>query len=137
MKNKIIVLLFSVVLFFVSCVNNSEPGVKTRLGGTWHCVENLTIPPYHRTYLVEINPLISDSTQYIISNFYASGENEFVYSKFTGSTLKITDNQSIGLSQKIFRSGSGVVSADYNYIKLNYLVFDDLTEVQVSAEYTR
>lgn len=120
-----------------SCVNNSEPVIKTRLRGAWRCVEYIPTLAAPRTYIVEIDPLKTDTNQYIISNFFAAGENEFVFSKFSGTTLKITDNQSIGATQMILKLGSGTVSTDLNQIDLYYKVFDGLNDVDVYAVFSR
>ena len=135
MKKTTQILLLLMITNIVSCNNDNEPKVYNNINGSWICKE--TIPYVQpRTYIVDIDRL-KDTTQYIISNFYSAGENEFVFSKLTGSTLKISDNQSIGVSQMIFRSGSGVVSDDFKKIVFDYKIYDGFTERDIHAVYTR
>ena len=55
------------MLIFTACDNNVPVPVHNSLQGSWHCVENSINGS--RTYLIDIDPLRTDTTQYLISNF--------------------------------------------------------------------
>lgn len=134
-KNAYILLLIGLILSLVSCGNN-EPKVYTNIVGSWRCEE--TIPYVQpRTYIVDVDRRLSDTTQYLISNFYNVDYDEFIYVKLTGSNLVIIGSQQIGFMQPIIvRSGSGTVSSDFKQISLDYSIYDG-QERNVHADYSR
>ncbi len=134
-KNAYILLLFSFIFSLVSCGNN-EPKVYTNIEGSWRCEETI---PYAqpRTYIVDVDRRLSDTTQYLISNFYNVDYDEFIYVKLTGSNVVIIGSQQIGFTQPIIvRSGSGTVSSDFKQISLDYNIYDG-QERSVHAVYSR
>ena len=115
----------------VSCTNN-EPKVYTTIIGSWHCAES---SPYgSRNYLVDIDRNRTDTTQYLLSNFYNQGDTEFIFSHMSGKTLTITQQQIFSFTVK---SGTGLVSTDFKRIELDYNIYDGSTEIKVHAIYTR
>jgi len=127
------------MLIFTACDNNVPVPVHNSLQGSWHCVENSINGT--RTYLIDIDPLRTDTTQYLISNFQNitfDGLN-MVNTKRTGSTLTIVPNQSItnGTTTIIVKSGTGVISNAFKRIDFVYYIFDGHNDIQVQAAYTR
>ena len=127
------------VLIFSACDTNVPVPVHNSLQGSWHCVENSINGT--RTYLVDIDPLRTDTTQYLISNFQNitfDGLN-MVNTKRTASTLTIVPNQSIsnGTTTIIVKSGTGVISNAFKRIDFVYSIFDGRNDFQVQAVYTR
>jgi len=134
-KNAYILILLSLILSLVSCGNN-EPRIKTVLDGTWKCEETSSLSGF-RTYLVDLDHLSRDTTQYFISNFYKVDSQDGVIAKFSSGKLKLIDGQSIGFSSVSLYSGSGTVSTDFKQIVLDYKVFDGLNDIDVHAVYSR
>lgn len=115
----------------MSCTSN-EPKVYTSIVGSWHCAES---SPYgSRNYLVDIDRKRTDTTQYLLSNFYNQDVNEFILAHLSGKTLTIAQQQIVALTVK---SGTGLVSTDFKKIDFDYNMYDGSTEIKVHAIYTR
>ena len=116
----------------VSCTTTNEPKVYSNIIGSWHCAES---SPYgSRNYLVDIDRNRTDTTQYLLSNFYNQGDTDFIFAHMNGKNLTITQQQIVSLTVK---SGTGLVSTDFKRIELDYNMFDGSTEIKVHAIYTR
>jgi len=119
-------------IFIGSSCESSGEGVATSLKGVYSCQESSSTSGT-RKYLVEIDSVRDQSTQYIISNFHNLGTNEFVFSELDGDTLRIT-NQVLG---GLRISGKGWVSPDFRTISLYYETDDALNIYDYYALYTR
>jgi hypothetical protein len=136
MKKKIFVVLIFVVAALVSCGSN-EPKVYTSIEGSWRCEE---INPIigQRIYIVDIDRKKSDTTQYVLSNFYNVDVLEFVIAKLNEKTLTISPLQQVGTQQQlVVKSGSGIVSSDFRRIVFTYTIFDGQNDFEVQAVYSR
>lgn len=131
MKITRLLIPFIVFLLVVSCENN-PPREYTSIKGSWRCKE---FNPHlgTREYIVVIDRKMSDTTQYLISNFENVHYNEFVYANLSKDKLTIPD-QTIGTS--VIKSGSGTVIS-FRQIKLNYTHYNGQSEVSVETTYTR
>ena len=131
MKTRTILNIVLCWVVLVSCTSN-EPKIYTSIVGSWHCAES---SPYgSRNYLVDIDRKRTDSTQYLLSNFYNQDVNEFIFAHLSGKTLTITQQQIVSLTVK---SGTGLVSTDFKRIDFDYNMYDGSSEIKVHAIYTR
>ena len=115
----------------ISCTGN-EPQAHTSIIGSWHCAESSAYGS--RNYLVDIDRKRTDTTQYLMSNFYNQDVNEFILAHLSGKTLTITQQQILALTVK---SGTGLVSNDFKRIDFDYNMYDWSSEINVHAIYTR
>ena len=125
--------ILTLALLLAACGDN-EPKVHSSIAGTWRCEETSSLNGT-RTYLVDIDRTISDTTQYIITNFYNTGDTEFIKVKLKSNKLTITQQptSNITVDPKLF-SGSVI---DLTQIILSYTVRDGLSDVKVEATYSR
>lgn len=114
-----------------SCESSNE-GVATSVTGVYSCQESSTHSGT-RKYLVEIDSVKNQQTQYIISNFHNQGTNEFLFAELQGDTLRII-NQVLG---GLRISGKGWVSPDFRTIRFYYETDDALTIYDYYAVYSR
>lgn len=136
MKKHLYIVLFIVVAVVVSCGSN-DPKVYTSISGSWRCEENNPIIG-HRVYIVDIDRKKTDTTQYVLSNFYNVDVLEFVIAKLSVNTLTILPLQQVGTQQQLeVKSGSGVVSSDFRRIVFTYTIFDGQNDFEVQAVYSR
>ncbi len=129
-KLSVIVLL---LVFLLSCGDNG-PRVYTSISGAWRCQE---INPFlgNRVYLVEIDRKASDTTQYVITNFYDSGDLEYIVVKLKNGQLTLAQQPTADLSVKSF-TGT-LVDTGFKRIELTYKVYDGLRDVSSEAVLTR
>ena len=123
--------LIAVCLLFVSCGDN-DPKVHTSIAGTWRCEETSSINGT-RSYLIDIDRTISDTSQYIITNFYNSGDAEYIKVRLKNNKLTITQQPTSNLTVS---SLSGTV-IDLKQILMSYSVRDGLNDIKVEASYSR
>ena len=126
--------LLMIVTGVFSCQNNA-PVDYSLIGGPWHCEEFQSLGGT-RTYLVQIDRVRSDTTQYLISNFYTNNPTDGVITTLKGSKLSFVQQQ-IGTSKYILNSGSGTINADFTRMDLTYLIFDGQNDIKVNAVFTR
>ncbi len=129
-----IIILIAVAATFLSCSNNGPVAYKS-ISGSWRCEEFPSVG-MSRTYIVEVDRKLSDTTQYLLSNFYNIDINEFVYVHLKGTNITIAQQQ-IGISPVTVESGSGVVSLNFTKIEFSYVIHDGLNDIKVNAIYTR
>lgn len=123
--------LLAVILLLAACGDN-DPKVHTTIAGTWRCEETSSLNGT-RTYLIDIDQTISDTTQYLISNFYNTGDVEYIKVKLKSNKLTITQQPTSNITVSGF---SGTV-IDLTKINLNYTVRDGLSDIKVEATYSR
>ena len=130
--NKFIVGII-LLLFFTLISCNKKDIVYHSVRGSWRCEE---IDPINglRVYIVDIDESKSDSTLYLLSNFYNEDINEFVYAHLNGSTMTISEQTFATLRVK---SGTGIVSGDFTQIDFAYTIYDGQSEIKVQATYSR
>ena len=122
--------LFLVVVLITACDDN-DPKTHSSIVGTWRCEEYT--PSGTRTYLVDIDRRISDTTQYVVSNFYNTGDVEFVILKLKSNKLTLAENATSNITVSAL---SGTV-IDLTQIILNYKIYDGKTNISVEAVYSR
>jgi len=132
LRKNLVLLMVSIA--FLSCGNNGPIAYKS-ISGSWRCQE-ISSNGVQRTYIVQVDRKLSDTTQYLLSNFYNIDINEFVLVHLKGSNITITQ-QEIGTSPAIVESGSGVVSSNFTRIDFTYMIRDGLNDIKVNAYYTR
>ena len=119
------------LIALVSCTSNA-PQVYTTIVGSWHCAESSVYGS--RNYLADIDRKLSDTTQYLLSNFYNQGDNEFILAHLSGSSLTIVQQQIVAQTVK---SGTGIVSKDFKTITFDYNIYDGSNEIKVHSVYSR
>ncbi len=125
------VLTWGWICLGTSC-DSSQEGVASSVTGVYSCQESSAHSGI-RKYLVEIDSVKNQESQYIISNFHNQGANEFIFSELQGDTLRIL-NQVLGE----FRvSGKGWVSPDFRTIQFYYETDDALNIYDFYAVYSR
>lgn len=127
---KIIIVLLFVVLF--SC--NDEPDNYISIAGLWRLEEikeNESV-----IYTVDIYKSESDSTIFLIHNFYNIGNEEKIFIKLNTNNKISIETQFIG-STGISVEGSGSADNDYRNITLEYTINDNIKLIDVSAFLTR
>jgi hypothetical protein len=130
MKKLIISIIILVAFVLGSCKNN-EPQIYTSIEGIWRCTE-ISVNSQH-SYLLDIHKHNSDTTLYLISNFYSTGDNEFIVVKLDKSKLKLAEQSSANINIKEF---SGTVE-NMKLIHLQYIVNDGRTDNSITATYNR
>ncbi|MFZ4581637.1 MAG: hypothetical protein ACOYM7_03205 [Paludibacter sp.] len=128
-----LVFLFISTIILVACDNNNELQVYTSYAGSWKCNETGSVNGYNKPYMVNIDKNMSDTTQYIIRNFFDTGDNHIIVVKVNGSTLELLQ-QPIG--GQILRSFSGTC-IPYSQMKLNFTIYDGERDVFFESIYTR
>jgi hypothetical protein len=125
-----LVLLILLIEILSSC--NKKNITYHSITGSWR-VEEINPINGTRVYIVEIDRSKSDTSQYLISNFYDTDINEFVYAQLRVSTLTIPDQT---ITSYRVRSGTGTVSGDFTKIDFTYNIYDG-SDVKVQANYSR
>ena len=104
----------------------------TSIVGSWHCSESTIYGS--KNYLVDIDRKRTDTTQFLLSNFYNQGDNEFIYAHLNGSTLTISQQQIVN---QIVKSGTGIVSSDFKTITFDCNIYDGSSEIKVHSVCSR
>jgi hypothetical protein len=125
--------LFIIVLIcFFSCKDDNK---HDSVLGQWQCEEYYESGGYQK-YMVSIlhDPLSSDTSIYVISNFYQMGvtEESYVRFKLKGDSVLVYDQ--IVLNNSI-SGGSGTVKPDFSEINLNYHIQTNTRSEFVEATY--
>ncbi|MFC2086643.1 hypothetical protein ACFLSA_00560 [Bacteroidota bacterium] len=140
MKNKIQILLFSILL--VSCeelgdlTNQNNTGdERDRIVDTWVCDENeRQLKSLLSSYHVAISKNPDDSSLVSIYNFYALGSGKYINAVLGNKKLTVL-NQKI---QGFTINGNGIIATSYNRISWNYNVEYPSGEIyEVEAIFTR
>jgi hypothetical protein len=126
------IILFLTILF-VACDNNNEPQVYTSYEGSWKCDETGSVNGYNKPYMVNIDKNKSDTTQYIIRNFFDTGDNYMIVVRVNGTTLELLQQPTSG---QILRSFSGTC-IPYSRMKLNFTIYDGERDVFFESIYSR
>jgi hypothetical protein len=131
MKKILYPLLLIIISTLLSCEN--KPGIYHSVSGSWRCEEYNPIDG-QRVYMSDIDRSKGDTTLYLISNFHNLDINEFVYAQLKDSILSISQQT---LSDLIVKSGTGIISKDYQSIEFNYEVFDGQNNIKSHAIFSR
>lgn len=124
------VFLFLSVVLMIACDDNG-PSTHSSIVGTWRCEEYT--PSGTRSYLVDIDRRVSDTTQYVVSNFHNTGDVEFVILKLKSNKLSLAENSTSNITVSAL---SGTV-IDLTQININYKIYDGRTNTAVEAVYSR
>ncbi len=124
---------FILILLLVACNNNNEPQVYTSYAGSWRCDETGSVDGYNKPYMVIIDKNTTDSTQYMIRNFFDTGDNQMIVVKMTNTNIELLQQPTGG---QILRSFSGRC-APYSEIKLYFTIYDGERDVFFESVYTR
>jgi hypothetical protein len=122
--------LMLLFLFAGSC--NNKIIDYTSIAGSWR-VQEVNPLSGTRVYIVEIDRSKSDTTQYLIRNFYDADINEFVFAQLRGSTLSLPDQT---ISNVRIKSGTGTVNKNYTSIEFDYNIYDG-NDTRVHGSFTR
>ena len=134
MKNSILIFQIALIFTLISCKEN-VPVVHHSIEGAWRCEEFSPIGG-SRIYIVDIYRTKNDTSQYLLSNFFNVDIDESVPAHLSGNTLTISQS-SIGMTQIVAKSGSGIVSGNFTRIDFDYNIFDGQNEIKVHAVYSR
>lgn len=132
MKTALKILNILTLALLIAACGDNEPKVHTSIAGTWRCEETSSLNGT-RTYLIDIDQTKSDTTQYLISNFYNTGDTEFIKVKLKSNKLTITQQPTSNITVS---SLSGTV-IDLTQIMLSYTVRDGLNDIKIEASYSR
>lgn len=120
------------IMLFATCQKDNQ---HESLLGQWRC-EEYRESGENRQYNVSIShdPLSSDTSMYVISNFYQLGNSEEALVRIKnlgGGKLEIPSQivLSIGIS------GEGTVDNDFSEISLKYFIQSGTVNEQVEANY--
>jgi len=130
MRTRLVAVISFLVLLACSC--EQEEKSYNSITGPWRCEENHPVKGF-TTYLVEIDSVKRETDLYLISNFYNSDYNEFVFAQLSGNEITI-NNQVI---TSLFVNGTGTVNDDFTLIDWEYEIDDGIQEINVYARYTR
>lgn len=122
---------------FLSC-KDEKIVVRTSIVGSWLCEEFNMTSGTRRTYMVDIDRKTSDTTQYLLSNFYNVNPIGFVFATLQGNKLTIQAMQllsSEGISSEVVKVGAGTV-INFKRIELDYAIYDG-QDYTIKAFYTR
>lgn len=126
-------LLLILTILLVACNENNEPQVYTSYAGSWKCIETWSVNGYNKPYMVNIDGNASDTTQYIIRNFFDTGDNQMIVVKVTNANIELLQQPTGG---QILRSFSGTC-IPYSQMKLNFTIYDGERDVFFESIYTR
>jgi hypothetical protein len=122
-----------------SCDTNVPTKNNNPLVGSWHCTETTIYGS--RSYLTNIYPVKSDTTQYLLSNFYNISLDDIadIRAKLNAKTFTINPNQSILNSNTTYvvKSGTGVVSVGFGRIDFDYIIYNGSSDINVHAIYLK
>lgn len=132
MRQKIVTFLILIFLF-LACSEKNEPTVYTSYSGNWKCEETSSAIGYSKPYIVIIDRNKNDTAQYIIRNFFNTGDNQMIVVHISGTNIELIQQPTSG---QILRSFSGTCTP-YSQLKLNYTIYDGERDVFFEANYTR
>ncbi|MBN2766356.1 MAG: hypothetical protein JXR27_08290 [Paludibacteraceae bacterium] len=126
-------LLYPVLLLLLSSCESSGPVVHKSIAGVWRCedINNSTIT--RNSYLLDIYRKQSDSTLYVITNFFQAGDNEFIVVKNNDGKLILAEQSLTGMNLKKFSA----TVIDLHNISLQYTIYDGQRDNVVDASYSR
>lgn len=117
----------------IACTESNEPKVYTSYNGSWKCEEVSSVVGYTKPYIVYIDRNTTDTTQYIVRNFFDAGDNQMIVVRIAGDSIALLQQPTSG---QILRSFSGKASA-FNKLTLQYTIYDGERDVFYEAVYTR
>lgn len=126
-------LIFGFSLFFLLSCDSNTPRVHTDITGVWRCEETNNSTVTQTSYLLDVYRKSSDTTQYVISNVFQTGDSEFIVLKLNNAKLTLTEQSITGMNVKSF-SGTVVSLRD---IQLNYTIYDGQRDHVVVAFLSR
>ena len=119
-------------LFLLSCESNA-PRVHTDITGVWRCEETNNSTITQTSYLLDVYRKASDTTQYVITNLFQTGDSEFIVVKLNNGKLTLTEQSLTGMNVK---SLSGTV-IDLRNIQLSYTIYDGRRDNVIDAFFSR
>jgi hypothetical protein len=131
LKNLSLVFILSILL--IACTNSNEPTFYTFYSGSWKCEETSSVNGYIQPYMVIVDRNSIDTTQYIVRNFFDTGDNQMIVVRIDGTSIELLQQPTSG---HILRSFSGICTP-YTQIKLNYTIYDGERDVFFEAVYSR
>ena len=131
MSNFRISVLFSCLLL-LSCESNA-PRQHTDITGVWRCEETNNSTITQTSYLLDVYHKVNDTTQYVITNLFQTGDSEFIVVKLNNGKLTLTEQSLTGMNVK---SLSGTV-IDLRNIQLSYTIYDGKRDNNINASFSR
>jgi hypothetical protein len=126
-------LIYTLSILLVACTNSSEPAVYTSYAGSWKCEETSSVNGYIQPYMVIIDRNTTDTAQYLIRNFFDTGDNQMIVVRIEGSNVELLQQPTSG---QVLQSFSGS-SIPFTQLKLFYTVYDGERDVFFEAVYSR
>ena len=131
MSNFRISVLFSCLLL-LSCESN-VPRQHTDITGVWRCEETNNSTITQTSYLLDVYHKTNDTTQYVITNLFQTGDSEFIVVKLNNGKLTLAEQSLTGMNVK---SLSGTV-IDLRNIQLSYTIYDGKRDNVIDAFFSR
>lgn len=126
-------LVFTLSILLVACTNSNEPTVYTSYIGSWKCEETSSVNGYIQPYMVIIDRNSTDTAQYLIRNFFDTGDNQMIVVRIKGANVELLQQPTSG---QVLQSFSGS-SIPFTQLKLFYTVYDGERDVFFEAVYSR
>ncbi len=126
-------LIFTLSILLVACTNSNEPMVYTSYAGSWKCEETSSVNGYIQPYMVIIDRSATDTTQYLIRNFFDTGDNQMIMVHIEGTNVELLQQPTSG---QVLQSFSGSCTP-FSQLKLFYTVYDGERDVFFEAIYSR
>jgi len=120
-------------IFLIACTSNNEPIVYSNYSGSWKCDETSSVSGHIQPYMVIIDRNSTDTTQYLIRNFFDTGDNQMIVVSIAETKIELLQQPTSGT---ILRSFSGICTP-FSQIKLNYTIYDGDRDVFFQAIYSR
>lgn len=120
------------VIFVLSCSSNA-PRLHTNIAGVWRCEETNNSTITYNSYLLDVYQKANDTTQYVITNLFQTGDSEFILVKLSNNKLTLAEQSITGMNVKSF---SGTV-INLRNIQVNYSIFDGQRDNSVAATFSR
>lgn len=133
MKATYLTLLLTIMLISSACKDDS-PATYSSIEGIWRCEES-SATTGNRAYLVDIYRKSTDTTQYVITNFYNTGDMEYIVVKLKSGKLSLSQQPTADISIKAF--AGTLTGNNYKNIGFSYTVYDGTRDINFTANYSR
>ncbi len=131
-RNSVLLILLLSLITLTGCVTNTPANYTT-----FSCRGYSTLGEI-KPYAVNLYKRSNSSTGYLISNFH-----NYSYDGYYDIRVEIAENKITitpspqQLDGQVIKSGSGTVNAAFTEIKLNYVIYNGVNDIEYSVVYSR